>query len=242
MAEQQTTVPETGPRRFRPGWQMGLFVALLLPVTTALGFWQLARAAEKERLDAAYVDSQASFPASLAALDLDRPFQRVEFDGEYEPNHFLIDNQIHAGQVGYRVVTPLRVADGRRFLIDRGWIPAPSLRSALPTVDTPPGPVRVVGSLWRDMGMTPLWGEDVWNAGWPKRIQRLDVERAAGLLPGTVPVEVRIEAGSPGALVPTSSAPVITAAIHYGYAVQWFGLAVALLVLFVVFGIRQGRR
>ncbi len=220
---------------------MTAFVAILLPVTIALGFWQLERAAQKERLELDYLASQAGLPEDLANLDLSAPLQRLRLEGEYEPQHFLIDNQTRAGRVGYRVVTPFRVADGRRFLIDRGWTEAPPNRADLPEVATPVGKQRIIGTLWHDQGMTPLWGDDPWEQGWPKRIQRLDVDRAAVVVEQAVAVEVRLEGGQPGSLVATPSTPVISAGTHYGYAVQWFGLAAALAVLFVFFGVRQGR-
>lgn len=221
---------------------MSLFVLIMLPATVALGFWQLTRAAEKEQLDLDYLASQASMPADLSRLDLDAPLQRLRLDGQYEDKHLLIDNQTHSGRVGYRVVTLFRVADGRRFLIDRGWTEAPANRADLPEITTPMGPLRIVGTLWRNMGMTPLLGEDRWSEGWPKRVQRLDVARAAASIEQVVPVEVRLEAGQPGGFVPTPSTPVISAGTHYGYAVQWFGLAIALAVLFIIFGIRNARR
>lgn len=222
---------------------MSAFVGLLLPTTLALGVWQLQRAAEKEALELAYIERQAAPAVPLARLDASVPLQRVRFEGVYEPYHFFIDNQTRSGRVGYRVVTLLRVDDGRRFLIDRGWIEAPTSRADLPQVDTPTGRVAIDATLWQDMGSMPAWGgEEQWPAGWPKRIARLDVERAAALVPNTVALEVRLEAGQAGAFLPTTTTPVISAGIHYGYAVQWFGLAAALAALFVVFGVRQGRR
>jgi len=216
---------------------------VLLPTTVALGFWQLERAAQKEALELAYLERQAAPAVPLAQLDPAIPLQRVRFEGVFEPYTLLIDNQTRAGRVGYRVVTFFRVDDGRRFLIDRGWVEAPASRADLPTVETPIERVAIDAVLWQDMGGMPAWGETPdWPPGWPKRISRLNTERAAALLPNTVAIEIRLEGGQPGGFVPTTTTPVISAGTHYGYAVQWFGLALALVALFVVFGIRQARR
>ena len=43
-------------RRFRPGWKMTLFTALLLPLVLSLGIWQLGRAEEKREFESAYLD------------------------------------------------------------------------------------------------------------------------------------------------------------------------------------------
>ena len=59
----------------------------------------------------------------------------------------------------------------------------------------PPGHVTVVGTVWPDTGLPPLVGADVWDAGWPKRVQRLGVQRMAELT-GAAPLEIRLEPAS----------------------------------------------
>ena len=53
-------------------------------------------------------------------------------------------------------------------------------RSALPDVETPLNEVLLVASIWPDLGLPPLFGEEVWSEDWPKRIQRKDLQHVRG--------------------------------------------------------------
>jgi surfeit locus 1 family protein len=227
-------------RRFAPGWGMTLLVAALLPLLIGLGFWQLDRAAEKRDFQQRSLEHLGQPPqpppVPLHAVD----FLRVRLVGEYlDGQHYLVDNRVRDGRPGYWVVSRFRASDGRRYLINRGWLAAPPTRDRLPTVATPAGPVRLVGIIWPDTGLLPLMAGDPWPARWPKRVQRMDVKRMAGEGDGTAAIEVRLEPGQPGVL---AAAPLVLDFLperHQGYAAQWFGLAVVLTVGYLVFGFKR---
>jgi cytochrome oxidase assembly protein ShyY1 len=225
-------------RRFRPGWRMTAFTVLLLPVVLSLGSWQLDRAVEKRQFENAYMDrigALARAPGAEVA-----PFERLRLEGEYEPGrYFLLDNQTRNGEVGYGVVSSFLATDGRRWLINRGFIAGDRARRSLPEVRTPAGPVRLTGLVWPELGLMPVFGENAWPEGWPKRVQRLEVERMAALLPDTVAAEIRLEPGAPGVFAAAPLELNMPASKHTGYAVQWFGLAAALTIGYVIFGFKR---
>jgi surfeit locus 1 family protein len=225
-------------RPFRPGWKMTLFTVLLLPLVVSLGLWQLGRAEEKRQFEEAYLERIGALARSPG--DAVSPFERIRLLGEYEAGHdFLLDNQIRDGAVGYGVITSFRTEDGRRWLINRGFLAGDRARRSLPEVATPAGTVTLTGLVWPDLGLLPVFGEDRWSEGWPKVVQRLEVERMAAELPGTMAQEVRLEAGQPGVFTPAPVELNMPAAKHTGYAVQWFGLAAALSIGFLIFGFRR---
>ena len=96
----------------------------------------------------------------------------------------LLPGEIHVytagpgGKVGYRVVAPLSLADGRRILLDRGFVPI-----GQKDAPRPPGPVAVVGNLvWPDDGPAdPDRAKNIWIAR--------DVPLMAAAL-GTAPILV----------------------------------------------------
>ncbi len=235
-------------RRWRPGWTMTVFVAVMLPVVVSLGSWQLDRAAEKRGYEQQQL-RRLGMPPITARWPLEPPdFQRVRLRGRFEAGRdYLVDNRVHQGRPGYWVVSRFVDDEGRRWLVNRGWTAAPASRQALPRVETPLGPVELVGVLWPDTGLPPLLAADPWPDTWPKRVQRLDVARmaerdAAGAVDDSVvPVEVRLEAGQPGALVAAPQDLMFSPAKHLGYAVQWFALAAVLVVGYVIFGFKRGR-
>lgn len=230
-------------RRWHPGWKMTLFTALMLPLVVSLGLWQLDRAEEKRVYEDRYYQRLGERPVAPPARvfeGADGDFLRVRLDGSYDPmRYFLIDNQIQEGQVGYQVVGVFQTEDERRWLINRGWVPATQSRARLPDISVPEGRVSVVGVIWPELGLPPLLKPDDWPDTWPKRVQRLDVGRMAGLIEHTAPLEVRLEQGSPGIFVPARLELVVTPAKHLGYAAQWLGLSAALAIGYLIFGFRK---
>jgi cytochrome oxidase assembly protein ShyY1 len=227
-------------RRWTPGWRMTLLVAVSLPCLIGLGVWQLERAAQKHDYEALYFERMAAAPVPMPESLADIGFRRVVLTGTFDAEwHFLVDNQVHQGRPGYWVISAFRANDGRVWLVNRGWTAAPPRREALPGLITPADPVRITGVVWPDMGLVPLLGEDPWPSSWPKRVQRVDPERMAGTIGAAAPVEIRLEADQPGALVPAAAAHDFRAARHEGYAVQWFGLAGVLVIGYIIHGFRR---
>lgn len=220
-----------------PNWRMTLFVVLMLPLVLSLGGWQLQRAAYKQDLMDAYFDKLGGLPRALDA-DTATPaaFTRVRVEGDYEDVNLLLDNQISAGQPGYWVYSPF-TAHGATWLVNRGWIAGSGNRTELPAVPpVPAGKVQLVALVWPDTGMLPLFGEqahkqlatNVW------RMQRIDFaappDGLAELVEGQLrDVELRLEDAQPGVLQAIPQTMGFGVERHKGYAIQWFGLAIALV-------------
>jgi surfeit locus 1 family protein len=235
-----------GDRTFsQRGWMLGLTLVLCAGFV-ALGSWQVERSREKRAMIEAF-ERGATNTVSLSVAPVDRlpRYQRVSASGHYEPGRqILLDNMpSSAGQPGYRVLTPLRRADGGRLvLVDRGWVPLGLDRSRLPSVDVDAGPRTVTGRL----DGLPVPGLRIGAArapgsnGWPLVLNFpvvADVEAALG-----EPVERRIvllDAAEPDGFQrewqPSIGFPPER---HLGYAIQWFALALVLLVAFVATGLQ----
>jgi len=219
---------------------MTLIAAVFLPGLVALGIWQLDRGAQKRAMEADYLDQLTRLPVNAVSLDERVRFQRVALRGRFDDEIFLIDNQVMGGAVGYWVVQVFTDESGGRYLTNRGFVPAPKRRDQLPRIDKPAGTVRVIGIVWPYTGLVPLWRDDDWSMGWPKRIQRLDVARMAAAVEAA-PLEIRLEPGQPGVAAAAPFARLLTDTKHLGYAATWFGLAVVLALGFVAFGVRNAR-
>lgn len=227
-------------RRFRPGLRMTALVALLIPLTVSLGFWQIDRAGQKRAIEEARLASYGALPIDENQLADAPPFARIRFRGRYDGAHqFLLDNSTRHGAPGYLVVTPFETASGRRVLVNRGWVAAPVSRAEIPDPGAPDGDTRIVAVVWSASEASRDASE--WGGGWPKRIERFDGRRMSESVLASIGSEFRLEDDQPGALEPIVLGEEMSATRHIGYAVQWFSMAIMLLIAFVVLGLRRGR-
>lgn len=221
---------------------MSILALGLAPVVFALGVWQLSRAEEKRVLIEDRYARMGALPVSESELDAAPPFTRVRLEGGFDPDRiFFLDNQIIDGETGYAVLHVYESRHGARYLVNRGWVAAPGNRDELPDVGVPVAPV-ITALVWPFTGLQPIFEADPWGEGWPKRVQRLELDRMAGVAAVAVAAELRLEAGQPGALTPLPDATTLNPGKNTGYAAQWFGIGTVLLAGWVVFGISQGRR
>jgi len=223
--------------------RMGVFVLVMLPIVIGLGIWQLERAAYKQGLMDAYFDKLGGLPKPLLGEVLPEAFTLVRLNGRYQTTNLLLDNQVNDGRQGYWVYTPFTSAQAT-WLINRGWYEAPGARGETPQI--PPVPaqeVDIVALVWPDTGMLPLFGTEAADAmeqfneqTW--RMQRLDFDALRERIPQTLlptlsqAVELRLEAAQPGVLKALPQTIGFGVERHKGYAFQWFGLALALVVGF----------
>lgn len=215
---------------------MVAFAALLLPLLCGLGVWQLNRAEEKAQLlemQAERLERAALSGEWLVSEPGDWRYRKAELSGYYqEDRQWLLDNRTHQGHFGYEVISLFRLASGAgSLLVNRGWIAASPRREILPEIPVPKGLQSLGGIV--DRIERPRWvlRETPPEAGWPKRIQYADLERMrADAAQEIAPWLVRLEEGQPGALISMPRISPMGPQTHRGYAMQWFGLALVLLV------------
>ena len=112
-----------GARRFAPSWLMTLLTIALGLLFFRLGQWQWDRGVHRQaEWDAFARGADAPLPLGAQNLGSLARFRRISAAGSWDAAHqFLIDNRSHGGLPGYEVLTPLRLADGRILVVDRGW-------------------------------------------------------------------------------------------------------------------------
>lgn len=241
-------------RRMNP-WVGGLLALLVAVGFVRLGVWQLQRARQKQAmLDAvAQVlhDKVARSLALAADARLARDYDWAAGEGVFvDAPAVLLDNQTRAGQSGVRVYRLFKPQAAPPLLVELGWLPLPPDRQ-LPVIDTPRGRVVLRGllasppsrgllaatatrqangeilatSLEADELPKLLQTDSLQLDKLSKRVLRLDPQmrgigyaRDLDVLPNTLPPEQ-----------------------HYSYALQWFGLALAVLVTAAILTFRRRR-
>lgn len=226
---------------FRPGWKLSLFFLILLPCLISLGFWQLERAQEKRQILQRLSDRRSEAPVGLFDVQgrSEPAYSQVSLAGRFDNEHLvLLDNRLYQKQFGYEVVQPFRLEDDSLVMISRGWVAGSLLRDELPRVVPVMGPKHIVGEVYVPLGKAFALAEEPLPVGWPKRVQTLDVAMIEKELKEPVyPYVLRLRAGSAGLLAPYWQDINVQPEKHTGYAVQWFAMAAALILLYLGAGL-----
>jgi cytochrome oxidase assembly protein ShyY1 len=220
-----------------------LLALLGVPLLFGLGYWQLQRAEQKQ----IWLDQQAVEPMTRAATAL-RQLERqawvpVRLEVELLPYRiFLLDNRTLNGRVGYEVIVPMRVDEGSLWLASLGWVEAPSHRDRLPALQLEQQRIQVDGVLAHPTGSMTLADLPA-EVGWPRRIQSVDLEQIRQALEMEVEaVMLHLKTPMSDQITPRSAMHQgVSPQRHQGYAVQWFALAITLL-LWLFWAARHGRR
>ena len=211
-------------------------------VFVVAGNWQRGRMDEKARLRAQLEAASAAAPVAIP-LGVDDwsawRFRPVIATGTFDTaRQILVDNKVYAGIVGYEVVTPLALSDGRNVLVDRGFVPGGRTRAVLPQVPPAAGEVTVRGRLdippagYFEFGRAAPEGA-VWQHLDPKRYTEI-----TGLAVLPVVVEATMPTGGDDALVRDRPAPDFGIEKHWIYMLQWYSFAVLAIALWLWFWLK----
>ncbi len=209
----------------------------------ALGLWQLERMGEKQQRLASIAQKQANGRLSLIeALAHTEPRDlNVYFQGVINAEQLLLlDNQINNQRVGYAVLVPVSTNAGQ-LLVNFGWIPSPDLTRTLPDISINPATDTFVGVITAP-GINPLIKETNKNvSAFPALIQQIDYQALSQRLGyQLLPYVIQLTSDDPN-FVREFQPVVMSPEKHLGYAVQWFGLAIAAAAI-GVFAIKQKGR
>lgn len=232
-------------QHYRFDWKLSLLTAVLLPVLLNLGFWQLRREDEKRELQLQYEQRLALAPQPFETLDWTAELQYlpVLLSGEADQSHvFLLDNRTLQGRAGFEVLLPVRTAQGTIAFLNRGWLAAGPSRRELPSMPAMPAVTALVTSVYQSTVAPLLLGQEQENSGWPRIVQAVDVS-AMALAAGYTDVKVfphvlRLDQHAAGALPRLWSTVTTSPEKHRGYALQWFSMSLALLLLYAYYSTR----
>jgi surfeit locus 1 family protein len=232
-------------RVFSPSWPMTLATLVLLGVFMSLGRWQWQRGEAKELLWSQFETAPApEFREHAPDLDALPRFARVAFPVRYDgARQFLVENRSYHGRPGYEVLTLATARGGERLLVNRGWVPFGGYRDQLPDVS-----LRASGwvTLSGRVDELPTAGLSSGRAApdsgdrWPKVTSFPTHEQLQSAVGGRLSRRiVLLDPTSPDGYVRDWKPGGIEPARHFSYAIQWWGFAVVLLVLYFALNFRR---
>ncbi|MBC7756286.1 MAG: SURF1 family protein [Bdellovibrio sp.] len=241
---------------FRPSVLMTLATILVMALCIKAGLWQYNKAQTKLALQT-QLNARLKHPAEALTdvlikgqglVEQDLRYRRVKFTGVYDTRfQVLLDNQVENTVAGYHVLTPMQVQGSKLYvLVNRGWIAGlpdqVGVSRKLPTIETPKGQQIIEGDIAlpaaKFFSLEPVaTTAQKWQPLW----QHLDMQRYAKSAPfGVQKFIVRLDATSKaGGFVRNWPPPGNNVNMHLGYAYQWFGFALTLLVIYIVLNLKK---
>lgn len=226
---------------FRPRLVPTLFTVPGVLILIALGIWQVERLHWKEGLiaqrDAAIAAAPVAPPQTLAEARAGQ-FRHVAAEGAFRNDKELfLAASSEGGGSGYQVLTPLKMNDGRTLFVNRGFIPLELKDRARREAGEPSGTVHIVGLLRVPPAEKPSFflpdnrpDLNLWF--W---VDLPAMARAAGIAD---PAPFYIDAdktANPGGWPKGGVTLLELPNDHLQYAITWFSLAIALIVIYVLY-------
>ena len=205
-------------------------------ILVSLGIWQLQRLQWKEAILTEIDVRMLSAPIALpdTPTEENHEYVPVEVSGRFTDREINVLVSVKGVGPGFRVVTEFETDDGRRILVDRGFI-----REREKALARPPVSAVVTGTLlWPDEvdGFTPDpdLTSNIWFArDLPEMAKSLETDNVLVVARRTT------ETDSPVTPMPVDSAGIPNN--HLQYVVTWFGLAVIWVLMTGYFFWRQRR-
>jgi len=236
-----------------------IITLLCVVIMFGLGIWQLERKAQKDTRLAQISERQSNRPYKLTELlrqqttsntsDVDIQDFPLSFSGTAQMDSlFYIDNKIVAGKIGYQLVVPVMTTAGDIILTNFGWLRGSGIRGQLPQL------TAEVRALFEDQSrqftgvvsypsINRMVSEtNILFGQFPVLLQQIDVTQiqqhlsATGLLQARefFPFVVNLAPEPNSEFVRNWQPVVMSPEKHLGYAVQWFGLGIAALSIYLL--------
>lgn len=237
----------------KPSLRIGTFIALgvALLILISLGTWQVERLHWKEGLIAEIDARRTAAPITVeqAFADIgngvDVEYRAIALTGRFDhakERYFLATSD---GAPGFYVYTPLTLADGRIIFINRGFVPDELKDPAKRKAGEIDGDITVKGLARAKLTAKPSFmmpdNEPAKNLFFWKD---MDAMAASAGLDHAKVLPLFVDAGpaaNPGGYPVGGVTQIDLPNNHLSYAVTWYGLAVALVVISMLAMRRKAR-
>ncbi|MEQ8655022.1 MAG: SURF1 family protein [Kiloniellales bacterium] len=235
-------------RPFQPrlGFSIAAFVMFLILI--GLGSWQVVRLEWKQGV---IDERQARWSAPAEALPQDISdeeallHRRVVVEGRYRHDEELyLPGRSYKGSAGVGVVTPFEMTDGRGLLVYRGWVPSSRQEPETRSDSNPEGIIQIEGVVLPGGWQGSDWvepGNDAERNAW-FFVDPADMASTAGLQNPIIPIYLGLYREDQESSLPfTPPPPMDIRNDHLQYAITWYALSLALIVIYVVFSLGPKR-
>lgn len=220
---------------------MTSFFVFFFPILIFLGSWQVVRGLDKETIVSQHRLNQ-SMPVinegqieNLSQEEL--VYRTISLEGAFGKQTYILDNRLYRQEAGHEIFTIFKTTKNS-YLVNRGWLSKTQLNDSYVELENNDVTIQGVLSPFTRFGLSLY--EEASQDGWPKYVQQLDlssVQKDLGI--GIQNRVLQLSAGSLGAFEPIWRPVDLQPSRHYGYAAQWFGLALVLFCSYLYYGYKN---
>lgn len=216
-----------------------LFISSAVAVLLYLGIWQIERLQWKEELMQQYEAAKLQPPMQFESIGHNelpnKMYQKVIARGEFIHQHEVhLGGQRWFGKTGYHILTPLKLAGSEEnyVLVNRGWIPFELKEQEKRTTPLPEGIVEIQGVIRfpkEPRFFTPENHPEK-NFWFSTDLKAMQQFTGLPLMPAII--EQTAESPDIDRFPIPSTGERVFRNDHLGYAITWFSLAIAAMVIF----------
>ncbi|MBX9726912.1 MAG: SURF1 family protein [Rickettsiales bacterium] len=228
------------PSFVRPRPVAWFFFLAAFGTCLALGTWQVERLKWKEGIIAALAEANAD--ATLTALPVDEAelkplqFRKITLKGTWQGDtEFHLAPRYWRDKFGYAIITPFKLGDDRVVMVNRGWVPAKKKEASTRPETAVKGPATInglvrVGAERNYMSPPNQPEKNIWFG------RDVSAMAASANIKNIVPAMVDIVGVQDVKNLPVPSDGTIRLKNdHLSYILTWYGIALGILVIFVVY-------
>jgi len=230
--------------KLKSNWKASLTFFCLLLLVLSLGVWQIDRGYKKKELENTFLERQSQ-PVKEIKYNIfvnSDLYRNVVLEGKYLDQIFLLDNKIHNGKPGLKVFSPFESINESLVLVSRGWIEFED-RSNLPMIKTERNALKIQGILRSESKDFILENDNMKKNTNPILVQTINLDELSNYLGKPLsPYILELSELSKSAFVKTWQPINLSSFRHFGYAVQWFGLGLVLIIGYLFFLRKEGTK
>ena len=230
--------------KLKSNWKASLTFFCLLLLVLSLGVWQIDRGYKKKELENTFLERQSQPVKEIKYNTFENSdlYRNVVLEGKYLDQIFLLDNKIHNGKPGLKVFSPFQSINESLVLVSRGWIEFED-RSDLPMIKTERNALKIQGILRSESKDFILENDNMKKNTNPILVQTINLDELSNYLGKPLsPYILELSELSKSAFVKTWQPINLSSFRHFGYAVQWFGLGLVLIIGYLFFLRKEGTK
>ena len=230
--------------KLKSNWKASLTFFCLLLLVLSLGVWQIDRGYKKKELENTFLERQSQPVKEIKYNTFENSdlYRNVVLEGKYLDQIFLLDNKIYNGKPGLKVFSPFESINESLVLVSRGWIEFED-RSNLPMIKTERNALKIQGILRSESKDFILENDNMKKNTNPILVQTINLDELSNYLGKPLsPYILELSELSKSVFVKTWQPINLSSFRHFGYAVQWFGLGLVLIIGYLFFLRKEGTK